>query len=64
MIAKVESCMPTRSLMRMNRRIHQRLKRSLVLFHMVHPLILMFGNIFAPVVRSLSSRLRYLSLWT
>uniref|UniRef100_A0A251UTD7 Uncharacterized protein n=1 Tax=Helianthus annuus TaxID=4232 RepID=A0A251UTD7_HELAN len=41
MIAKVESCMPTRSLMRMNWRIHQRLKRSLVLFHMVHPLILM-----------------------
>uniref|UniRef100_A0A251SEF5 Uncharacterized protein n=1 Tax=Helianthus annuus TaxID=4232 RepID=A0A251SEF5_HELAN len=23
-----------------------------------------YGNIFAPVVRSLSSRLRYLSLWT
>ncbi|KAJ0699097.1 hypothetical protein HanRHA438_Chr10g0435401 [Helianthus annuus] len=56
--------MPTRSLMRMNWGIHQRLKRSLVLFHMVHPLILMLGNIFAPVVRSLSSRLRYLSLWT
>ncbi|KAJ0579567.1 hypothetical protein HanRHA438_Chr04g0155421 [Helianthus annuus] len=37
---KVESCMPTQSLMRMNWWIHQRLKRSLVLFHMIYPLVL------------------------
>ncbi|KAJ0874312.1 hypothetical protein HanPSC8_Chr11g0462671 [Helianthus annuus] len=32
--------MPTQSLMLMNWWIHQRLKRSLVLFHMVYPLVL------------------------
>ncbi|KAJ0591687.1 hypothetical protein HanHA300_Chr03g0076131 [Helianthus annuus] len=36
----VESCMPTQSPMRMNGWIHQRFKRSLVLFYMVYPLIL------------------------
>ncbi|MFS7907153.1 hypothetical protein Hanom_Chr01g00067921 [Helianthus anomalus] len=54
--------MPTRSLMRMNQRIHQRLKRSLVLFHMVHPLILMlvcYSTFFIiPYIREYSKQIR------
>ncbi|KAJ0495984.1 hypothetical protein HanIR_Chr12g0615051 [Helianthus annuus] len=37
--------MPTQSPMRMNGWIHQRFKRSLVLFYMVYPLILILPRV-------------------